>query len=117
MITLLNLTDKDLSLLIEGLKLAHDYREEIDEQYELTFKVVDMGHYFVAKYDWFKGIEVRQSDSNPAYATDPKKIVESDFFKIFKTESLNKLTKEVISAIEQVTKYEFDNNLETISHD
>ena len=108
--TISKYTVKDLELIIKGTQEAFNYNEPINDDYFLEFSAIDMDSYFKVEYSWYKG-KIRGARGNPETAKDDELVIETDFFKIFKSESIRKFTKEVIQAIEQVVSEKFDEDM------
>lgn len=108
--TISKYTIKDLELIIKGTQEAFNYNEPINDAYELEWKITDKVDFIHVRYEWVKGI-IPGEKGNPEYAKDSEPVVEIDSFKIFKSESIRKFTKEVIQAIEQVVSEKFDEDM------
>lgn len=101
------LTEKDLLNLVFGIVAGYEYNEPIDEDYQLAFEVSDRNDHFKVGYTWTKGI-IPGKGQDPQTSTDNKPVSDHNYFKIFKSESLEKLTREVMDAITEVTAHSFD---------
>lgn len=109
-----NLNEKtatDIQLIVKGMVAMFELNEPIEEVKSFSLSVVDWGHYFQVNYEWYYG-EIPAKGSDPRYMTDARPKKEEDCFKIFKSESLDKLTREVNDMLEQVNEHKYDYELE-----
>jgi hypothetical protein len=76
-----------------------------DPEYCLKMKVEELDHKIRIRYTWFPGKPKQPSD--PTVALDDVDPIES-WFCVHKNESLRKLTKEIMDAIEEVVSVPFN---------
>lgn len=105
--TLTNLTASEISLIIKGIVLGYEYNDTIDEQYDLKWEVTEATAFFQVKYDWFKG-SITEKEKDPRLKRDSTLIPEGNYFLIMRSHDMEKLTREVMDAISEVTAHSFD---------
>lgn len=96
-----------LALIIGGILECHNYNDPIDKDYQLEFKITENETMFQVNYNWFKGV-IPGTNGNPELSKDNEFVEEANYFKILKTATLQKFTKEVMDAISEVTAHEFE---------
>lgn len=107
MTTLSKATTEYLQAFIDGVVDARQYNEPIDEQYDLRFDPVILARLnkIIITYTWFPGKSKQPRE--PWMAVDDPKPLE-DVFELHQSESFRKLTKEIMDAIDEVTKEPFN---------
>lgn len=102
-----NFTKEQLELIIQGMVAMYEVAEPVEVEKKLEVFITEYKEHFVINFNWNVG--EKQTDVECGIA-DFEYLEENYFFKLLKTENINKLAKEVSDAVGVVNdkKYEFD---------